>query len=176
MTRSRSRAWFKPVVAFAIAVAITTGAWVGLSADVFFATQLRFSDALFPGAVADDRIVIVEIDEESIARSEERWPWPRSLDAELIDELTANGASLIGYDVTFAARSDDRAQDEALAAAIRDAGRVVLDPEHTLDAEEDRGQFQPVIAPPKAAGYAPVEPVGAPAESASEASGPPSGA
>ncbi|HET9248936.1 MAG TPA: hypothetical protein VFP13_03215 [Actinomycetota bacterium] len=50
----------------------------------------------------------------------------------------------------------------------------VSDAGHALDAEEDKGAFQPVVAPPTAAGYAPVEPVGAPAEPSSE-TGDPSG-
>ena len=38
----------------------------------------------------------------------------------------------------------------------------VFGADHMLDAEQDKGAFQPVVAPPKAAGYAPVEPVGPP--------------
>lgn len=125
MSRSRGRSWFKPVVGLAIASAITVAAWAGLSANVFFATQLRFADALFPGTAADDRIVIVAIDDESIATTA-RWPWPRSLHAELVDDLVADGASLIGFDVTFGSPSEDPAEDRALATAIRDAGSVVL--------------------------------------------------
>jgi hypothetical protein len=34
----------------------------------------------------------------------------------------------------------------------------------TVDAEEHKGQFRPVPEPPRAAGYAPVEPVDAGAE------------
>lgn len=128
MGRARRSPWFKPVVALAIATAIGLGAWAGMSANVFFATQLRLSDALFPAARADGRIVIVAIDDESITR-EGRWPWPRDLHAELIDRLVADGASLIGYDVTFGSRSQGAAgiaQDEAFANAIRGAGSVVL--------------------------------------------------
>jgi hypothetical protein len=42
----------------------------------------------------------------------------------------------------------------------------------TIDAEEHKGRFQPVPEPPKAAGYAPVEPVGAAAEPWSPADAP----
>ena len=128
MSRARRSPWFKPVVALAIAIGVTIAAWAGLSANVFFATQLRLSDALFPGADANGRIVIVEIDDESIAR-EGRWPWPRDLHADLVDRLVADGASLIGYDVTFGSPSsgaDGAAQDAAFANAIRHAGSVVL--------------------------------------------------
>ena len=48
----------------------------------------------------DSRIVIAAIDQESIDRLG-RWPWPRSIQAELLDRLSRAGASVIGYDVTF---------------------------------------------------------------------------
>jgi adenylate cyclase len=124
MSRSRRRSWFKPTVAFAIASALTLGAWAGLSADVFFATQLRLSDALFPGVPADDRIVVVAIDDESIA-TKGRWPWPRSLHADLVDRISEAGAALIGYDVTFGSPSEP-GEDEAFRVAVADAGTVVL--------------------------------------------------
>src|SRR5262245_8652394 len=117
MSRARRSPWFKPVVAIAITVGITAAAWAGLSANVFFATQLRLSDALFPGTEADGRIVIVAIDDESVAKVGQ-WPWERDVHAELIDRLMADGASLIGYDVTFGSPSSGaggEAQDEALA-------------------------------------------------------------
>jgi serine/threonine-protein kinase len=41
-----------------------------------------------------DRIAVVAIDDESI-RKLGRWPWPRSLQAQLIDKLHAGGARLI---------------------------------------------------------------------------------
>src|SRR5262245_48247837 len=128
MSRARRSPWFKPVVAIAITVGITAAAWAGLSANVFFATQLRLSDALFPGTEADGRIVIVAIDDESVAKVGQ-WPWERDVHAELIDRLMADGASLIGYDVTFGSPSSGaggEAQDEALADAIGRAGSVVL--------------------------------------------------
>jgi len=121
----RSR-WFKPVVAFAIATTVTLASWVGLSANVFFGTQLRFADALFPGTAADSRIVIVAIDDQSINLIG-RWPWSRSIHANLVDSLKADGASLIGYDVTFGSPSaDDPSSDVAFADAMTAAGNVVL--------------------------------------------------
>src|SRR5262245_19447938 len=124
MSRSRHSSWFKPVVAVVIASVLTLGAWAALSANVFFGTQLRLSDALFPGVPADDRIAIVEIDDESIA-TKARWPWPRSLHADLVDRISEAGAELIGYDVTFGSPSEP-AEDEAFRAAIAGAGNVVL--------------------------------------------------
>ena len=124
--RSRHSVWFKPIVAGVIAVAITLIAWLGLSSNQFFQTQVRFSDALFPGTGYDSRIVIVGIDDNSIYHVG-RWPWNRDVHADLIDALVADGAVLIGYDVTFAnANTADPAGDQALADSIAAAGIVVL--------------------------------------------------
>src|SRR5207248_9425433 len=51
-------------------------------------------------------------------------PWPRSLHARAIEKLTAHGASLIAFDFMFSA--PDPEGDDALAAALRKAGCVVL--------------------------------------------------
>src|SRR5215813_10887129 len=46
-------------------------------------------------------VKIVNIDDESLARLGQ-WPWPRSLVAQLIAKLTAQGAAVIAFDVVFA--------------------------------------------------------------------------
>src|SRR5262245_3147503 len=45
-------------------------------------------------------VVIVDIDEASL-NSLGQWPWPRSLVAKLVDQITAAGAAAIGFDVVF---------------------------------------------------------------------------
>lgn len=50
----------------------------------------------------DDRIVIVEIDEKSLA-DQGRWPWPRDKMARLVDQLVDHyGVALIAFDFVFA--------------------------------------------------------------------------
>ena len=66
--------------------------------------------------------VIVEIDARSVAELQS-WPWPRRYHAQLVRQLHRSGASIIAFDVDFSARSDS---DEELAAAIREAGHVIL--------------------------------------------------
>ena len=71
-------------------------------------------------------IVIVSIDEESLARLG-RWPWSRHLHADLIDRLKQDGARVIGLDLVFAEPdTTDATSDQALASAIQRAGNVVL--------------------------------------------------
>ncbi|MDH3692063.1 MAG: CHASE2 domain-containing protein, partial [Gammaproteobacteria bacterium] len=57
----------------------------------------------------DDRIVIVDIDESSL-RAEGRWPWSRTKLKELVDALFEDyGVALVGFDVVFAERDENRA-------------------------------------------------------------------
>lgn len=45
-------------------------------------------------------LVIVDIDEDSL-RKVGQWPWPRTILATLVDNLTAAGVATIAFDVTF---------------------------------------------------------------------------
>jgi len=48
----------------------------------------------------DDRIVIVDIDDASLAR-EGRWQWPRDRLARMVDNLFKHGAAVVAFDVMF---------------------------------------------------------------------------
>ncbi|MEZ5729984.1 MAG: adenylate/guanylate cyclase domain-containing protein [Burkholderiaceae bacterium] len=71
-------------------------------------------------APRDDAVVIVDIDEHSLAR-EGRWPWDRARIAEMVRRLVDDGgARVVGFDVVFAERTRDPAADEVLASILRD--------------------------------------------------------
>ncbi len=91
--------------------------------------ELRSLDARFfwrgeREARAD--IVIVAVDEASFSALHLRWPWPRSIHAQLVAALQEAGAKVIGFDILFAEPSDVPGDDALLAQAIRRAGNVVL--------------------------------------------------
>ena len=66
--------------------------------NIIYDTRLR---ATMPGTL-DDRIVIVDIDEKSLAEVG-RWPWGRNRLAELTDELfDRQKIAILGFDVVFA--------------------------------------------------------------------------
>ncbi|MBE2263763.1 MAG: adenylate/guanylate cyclase domain-containing protein [Burkholderiaceae bacterium] len=66
--------------------------------QVIYDTRLR---ATMPRTL-DERIVIVDIDEKSLAEVG-RWPWPRNRLAALMDELfQRQQVALLGFDVVFA--------------------------------------------------------------------------
>lgn len=69
------------------------------------------------------QVAIVEIDAKSLSELRS-WPWPRDYHAQAVRTLHQSGASVIAFDVDFSARSPGG--DEELAAAIREAGHVIL--------------------------------------------------
>lgn len=73
------------------------------------------------GAAADDRIIIVAIDDESVARIG-RFPWPRAVHARLLQRLAAARPSAIIYDVLLV---DPSTGDPELATAVH-AARPIL--------------------------------------------------
>ncbi|NQW01550.1 MAG: CHASE2 domain-containing protein [Rhodospirillales bacterium] len=69
--------------------------------------------------------VLVGIDSKSL-RELNKWPWRRSLHADLLRKLTASGARRIVLDIDLSSSSTPL-DDSDLAAAIRDAdGKIVL--------------------------------------------------
>lgn len=76
------------------------------------ASDLRFRvrGALLPGP----EVVIASIDEKSL-QDLGRWPWPYTVQADLVRRLTAYGAAAIGYDVVFS-ESDTSAGFDNLQA------------------------------------------------------------
>ena len=70
--------------------------------DIIYDARLRWT---MPRTL-DERIVIVDIDEKSLAEVG-RWPWGRNRLAELVDELfERQKVALVGFDVVFAEPDD----------------------------------------------------------------------
>jgi len=74
---------------------------------IIYDTRLKLT---MPRTV-DTRIVILDIDEKSLAEKEKggegRWPWPRDRLALLLDKLFDRyGIAIVGFDVVFAERDE----------------------------------------------------------------------
>lgn len=88
---------------------------------LLYDTQL----SLWNRAVPDD-IIIIEIDDESLNQIG-RWPWPRSIHAQLIQQLDRESPKAIGLDIIFSeADATHPESDQLLSDAIRASGKVVL--------------------------------------------------
>ena len=70
-------------------------------------------------------VAIVTLDAQSMRAIPHRWPWPRSVYAEVIRRLDAAGAVSIAFDLDFSTRWD-RAEDMKFARAIKKSKHVVL--------------------------------------------------
>ncbi|NJC33502.1 EAL domain-containing protein (putative c-di-GMP-specific phosphodiesterase class I)/CHASE2 domain-containing sensor protein/GGDEF domain-containing protein [Sphingomonas jejuensis] len=75
---------------------------------------------------AGGRVAVIEIDARSLATLD-RWPWPRSLHARLVETADRLGADSIAFDVDFSARSN-ASEDARFAAALGAARRTVILP------------------------------------------------
>ncbi|MDI3561500.1 CHASE2 domain-containing protein [Bradyrhizobium sp. Arg816] len=62
-------------------------------------------------------VTIVDIDDKSLAKLGQ-WPWPRTRIADLIQNLTNNGAVTIGFDMVFS--EADRLNPDLVASQMRD--------------------------------------------------------
>ena len=107
---------------------------MGLSAGYLSYTQLlyipdqAFTNWIYDHAIAnslDTRITIIAIDEKSEAVYGEYKDWSRALLADAVEELSAQGAAVIGLDVNLALESTDTDGDMALAEACKASGNVV---------------------------------------------------
>ena len=99
-----------------------------------------------PLSVEDSPIVLVTIDDQSFESLPERWPWPRSYYAHVVENLTEAGARVIGIDVILDIPDQiHEGSDEQLAEAIKASGKVVL-----AGKVEDSGRFRsyPILVKP----------------------------
>jgi adenylate cyclase len=90
------------IVALAtVALLIFIRAWDPLPVESLRHRQFDLYQNLQPREAADNgRIVIVDIDEESLA-TYGQWPWPRTLLAGLVHTLNRAGAAGIGFNFLF---------------------------------------------------------------------------
>jgi adenylate cyclase len=83
-------------------------------------------------------IVIINIDQDSFDELQAPWPWRRTVHGELVRKLKKAGAKIIALDILFTEPKADPREDEAFAAALKEAGNVILGAELT-DVPSDFG-------------------------------------
>ena len=91
----------------------------------------------------DNSIVIVAVDERSLSEVG-RWPWSRTVTADLIDKIGAYSPKAIGVDIMFSEKETSEA-DTRLAGAIRKAGNVVLATAFLLPSDESEETTPPAV-------------------------------
>ncbi len=142
--------WLGPARAVGIVVLFVALSFKVIDPRLLETLQLRTFDVLLRLKPREPQVLpvaIIDLDEKSLAAFGQ-WPWPRSLVADLVTRLMAEGAGAIAFDIVFAepdrlspARYADAApglsaatreelrskpgNDDILAAALKRA-RVVL--------------------------------------------------
>ena len=83
---------------------------------------------LFRGDIHTDEAVIVYLDDVSHKELHQRFGsiWDRSLHAQLLERLKADGAKAVVFDVVFSDPGQNAATDAHLAQAMRAQGKVIL--------------------------------------------------
>src|ERR1700683_62351 len=76
---------------------------------------------VFRSSPPSGNVVIAQIDDQSIATLG-RFPWSRSVEANLVDALARDGAKVIGFDVFFSERDPADLEREAIGARLRSGG------------------------------------------------------
>jgi diguanylate cyclase (GGDEF)-like protein len=88
--------------------------------DAFFYMSSKFN----PVPKAGQDIVLITVDDDSLREVGIRWPWPRSVMARVIDNISAAGPAAICIDFVFAGKSVDPGEDSALKDSLKRAGNI----------------------------------------------------
>src|SRR4051794_13540188 len=126
--RQRARRRLRLLLFLGNALVLTAFVITAYGFDVLHDSELDTVDARF--TVRGERpapkgLVVVKIDDVTFNDLQQRFPFPRSLHARLIDRLTRGGAKVIAYDVQFT-EPTEAAEDNALIDAVDRAKNVVL--------------------------------------------------
>lgn len=122
---------FKLVHILLISFAVFLVALLISSTGALESLELKTVDWRFsfrgPISVEDSPIIILTIDDESYNGLPDRWPWPRSYYARVIENLNKAGAAVIGLDVILdVPDSQNPENDSMLASSIMEYDNVVL--------------------------------------------------
>ncbi|MDZ4355455.1 MAG: CHASE2 domain-containing protein, partial [Variovorax sp.] len=90
----------------AVVLAVVT---LNAATDFFSGLERRFYDlaSTQTSRLPSDRIAVIAIDDQSVANIG-RWPWPREVHAQLIDQLGAAGAKTVAHTAFFFEPQTDR--------------------------------------------------------------------
>ena len=74
------------------------------------------------------KIIAVAIDEYSLGKIHQRWPWKRSLYAQLLKVLDQEKVNTVGLDFVFMGESEDTSDDLALKETLSSASEKIVLP------------------------------------------------
>jgi adenylate cyclase len=102
--------------------------------DRLMLISFDFYQRIAPRTSSDSPVRIADIDNDSL-KQYGQWPWPRSLDAELVDKLRAAGAAIVGFDLVFS--EPDRTSPQLLRDGLKQRGELNPETAQLLSALPD---------------------------------------
>jgi adenylate cyclase len=135
----------KKLASVVVALLLVFFAWLSPLEYVDYALQDAFYQRL--GLPDVTNIVLIGIDEPSLAELGEYQQWSRKLMADAINILNADEElkpQVIAVDVLYADERADKDADEALAEALRNGGNVVLASSVIMGKDRDSLSSKPV--------------------------------
>lgn len=106
-------------------VLLAVTAWLSLTQGPLLGNGLYDRLSRLTALAPDPRILIVSIDDRSLQQLG-RWPWPRSLHADVLDQLHEAQARTVLFDVLFSEPDRSGQDDRQLADALCRAANVWL--------------------------------------------------
>lgn len=88
-------------------------------------------------------IVIVAVDDASL-QAIGRWPWKRAIHAQALKQIQQAGPKSVMLDLLLSEADTDPQQDNLLAQAMRESGKVVLPVSHALDGVGQGHELRPL--------------------------------
>lgn len=76
--------------------------------------------------VSSLKLISIVIDDYALNKISQRWPWKRSIYAELIKILDKEKVNTIGFDLNFVGESKDKEEDSFLQSALSEASSKVV--------------------------------------------------
>lgn len=122
MAQPQRRTLPKEWILIALGTAAFTGALYWWSPSFLETLDLRGRDVAFelrPPSAPSPKVAIIAVDEKSV-RDLGRWPWPRTLQAQLLQRAKAAGAKVVALDIVYV-HPQDPISDKALRAAATSA-------------------------------------------------------
>jgi adenylate cyclase len=148
---SASKGKKNPIWVYILIATLTLGVSFSLTiTEVINKVELSIRDYMFeirgPLSVENSPIVLVSVSEEADAEIPEKWPWPTSVHAKLVENLHRAGAKAILFDILFSQNDEfDLSNDTLFAQAIANAGNVILAGEIERIESRDGTELEPIF-------------------------------
>lgn len=109
-----------------VGAGVALALWSGGALDRVERTTIDTRFDMRGARAAPTEVVVVGIDDDTLADLGLRWPFPRDLQARALNRIAAAEPRAIGYDIQLSEPGDDPAADQAIGEAVFAAGPLVL--------------------------------------------------